>query len=44
MKIRWVGSSMTSPLSEKPHPFAAFDLLMGLELAEDDSSGSVLTY
>ena len=41
MKIRYVDSS---PLSDEPHPFAAFGLLMGLELAGVDSSESMLTY
>ena len=44
MKIRYVDSSMTSPLSDEPHPFAALGLFMGPELARDESSGSMLTY
>ena len=35
---------MTSPLSDESHPFAALGLLMGPELAGDESSRSVLTY
>ena len=44
MKIRYVDSSMTFPLSDEPHPFAALGLLVGLEHAGDDSSKSMLTY
>lgn len=44
MRIRCVESSMTSPWSDEPHPFAAHGLLLGLEFAGDDSSGSMLTY
>ena len=44
MTIRYMDSSMTSPLSDEPHPFAALGLLLGLELTGDDSSGSMLTY
>ena len=44
IKIRQVDPSMKSPFSDGPHPFAACSLLVGLELAEYNSSGSMLTY